>query len=355
MEELLNLARESSSDKRRELMGRVADHFVEGSDKYTNRELNLFSDVMTKLLSEVDEEGRRNLSDKIADVSDTPRDLTMALAQDEIHIAQPVLEKSPVLSNDDLKMLAQKQSKEHRLSISRRNNLDENVTDVLIEHGELEVLQSVSGNESARISHWGFDKLSERASTDGRILQNLSVRHDMTLDAARNVLPLLEPGAQQKLLMFMQEGGAELDELVGKAARKTSEEKIVKAGKRLETKSLINSIRAGTNTLDNAVLLLSHEDRPMDCAAVLSAISGMPEPQVANALLKFNGETISLLCKALNVSDKAFAKLSEMRCMRLHLPSSQGERLAQLYIQIDPAIAQRTLRFVKVRNSISAA
>lgn len=355
MEELLNLARESSSDKRRELMGRVADHFVDGADKYTNRELNLFGDVMTKLLCEVDEEGRKNLSEKVAHVASTPRDLTMALARDEIHIAQPVLENSSVLSNDDLKMLAQEHGIEHRLSISRRENLDENVTDVLIEHGEMEVLQSVSGNTSARISHWGFDKLSERASTDGRILQNLSVRHDMTLDAARNVLPLLEPAAQQKLLSLMEEGGAQLDELVGKAARKTSEEKIVKAGKRLETKALITSIRAGNNTLDNAVTLLSHEDRPMDCAAVLSAISGMPEPQVANALLKFNGETISLLCKALNVSDTAFARLSEMRCKRLHLPSSQGERLAHLYLQIDPAIAQRTLRFVKVRNSIAAA
>lgn len=355
MEELLNLARETSSEKRRELMGRVADHFVEGSDKYTDRELNLFSDVMTQLLSEVDDEGRRNLSDRIADVADTPRDLTMALAQDKIHVAQPVLEKSPVLNNDDLRKLAQQNGKEHRLSISRRDNLDENVTDVLIEHGELEVLQNVSGNKTARISHWGFDKLSEKASSDGKILQNLSVRHDMTLDAARNVLPLLDPGAQQKLLSLMEEGGKELDELVGKAARKTSEEKIVKAGKRLETKSLISSIRAGSNTLDNAISLLSHENRPMDCAAVLSAISGMPEPQVANALLKFNGETISLLCKALNVSDAAFSKLSEMRCHRLHLPSSQGERLVQLYMQIDPAIAQRTLRFVKVRNSISAA
>ena len=93
----------------------------------------------------------------------------------------------------------------------------------------------------------------------------------------------------------------------------------------------------------------------MDCAAVLASVSGMPEPQVANALLKFNGETISLLCKALNLSDSAFARLAEMRCHRLHLPTSQGEHLAQLYTQIDPAIAQRTLRFVKVRNSISAA
>ncbi len=314
MQELLNLARETSSEKRRELMGRVADHFVDGSDKYSDRELNLFSDVMTQLLTEVDEDGRRNLSDKIADVADTPRDLTMALAQDKIHIAQPVLEKSPVLDSNDLRMIAQKQGKEHRLSISRRDHLDENVTDVLIEHGEMEVLQNVSGNNTARISNWGFDKLSKEASSDGKILQNLSVRHDMTLDAARNVMPLLDPSAQQKLLSMMQEGGAVLDELVGKAARKTSEKKIVKARKRLETKTLISSIRAGTNTRDNAVILLSHEDRPMDCAAVLSTISGMPEPQVANALLKFNGETISLLCKALSVSDDAFTKLSEMRC-----------------------------------------
>lgn len=355
MEEILNLARETSSEKRRELMGRVADHFVEGSDKYTNRELNLFSDVMTQLLTEVDHDGRRNLSEKIADIADTPRDLTMALARDEIGIAQPVLERSPVLNNDDLQMLAQQQSKEHRLSISRRDHLDEQVTDVLIEHGELEVLQNVSGNKTARISHWGFDRLSTHASEDGQILQNLSTRHDLTLDAAKNVMPLLDPAAQQKLLNIMEEGGNQLDELIGKAARKTSEKKIDKAKKRLETKALISAIKAGTNSLDNVIMILCGEDRPMDCAAVLSSVSGMPEPQVANALLKFNGETISLLCKALDLSEIAFTRVADMRCKRLHLPSSQGEHLAHLYGHIDPAVAQRTLRFVKVRNSITAA
>ena len=58
LENLVGLAREKSSEKRRELMGRIADHFVEGSDNYSKQELTLFSQIISKLLEETDAQTR---------------------------------------------------------------------------------------------------------------------------------------------------------------------------------------------------------------------------------------------------------------------------------------------------------
>lgn len=354
IEELMELARVRSSENRRELMGRIADHFIEGSEQYNNRELKLFGDVMTRLLCDADVETRAGLSSNIASVVKTPRKLSLHLAKDEIEVARPVLEKSFSLTDADLAGLAKDQTIEHRLAISKRPALDETVTDVLIEKGEMDVLRSVSGNKGARISDKGFSSLAVHAPDDGEIHDNLSTRKDMSLDAARNVLPVLRPEAQQMLLSVMQEDQGALAALVKKAARETSTIKKSKEKQRFGTKIIISEIRSGERQLDDAIKLLANENRPMDCALVLSIFSGIPESQIANAMLKVNGELISLVCRSQEISTATFTEVANMRCKRLHLPLSQGERLVALYSKIDPAIALRTLRFVKVRNSVSS-
>ncbi len=335
-------------------MGRIADHFVEGSEAYTNRELKLFGEVMTRLLGSVDEEARRSLSGTVSANINTPRDLTLALAHDEINIAKAVLENSPVLTPQDLAALARNQSKDHRLAISRRSDLDESVTDVLIEHGELEVLRSVSGNKNARISDWGFGTMAQYASDDAILQDNLSVRKDMSLKAAKNVLPFLPPEARSKLVSLMQDENGELTEFIGKVANDTSKEKIEITKTRLGAKKLICDIKAGMQTINKAVEILAQENQPMDCALLLAEFSGIPEEQAANALLKVNGEMISFLCKSIGIDSHHFHAIAVMRCERLHLPLSQAEHLTRQYETLDADTAKRTLRFVKVRNTLAS-
>ncbi len=333
-------------------MGRVADNFVQGSEVYSNRELKLFGEIMMRLLCNADLEARASLSTTIATDKNAPRNLAIKLASDDIRVAKPILESSPTLTSGDLVTLARDQGMDHRLAISQRHDLDEDVTDALIEHGELEVLRAVSGNHKARISDWGFGSLAQRAPDDDTIQDNLSRRRDMSLEAAKNVLPLLAPNAQKLLLSMMQDETGELTQVISKAARDTSVAKIGIAKKRLGAKAMISAIRRGERSLGEVIVVLSKENRPMDCALVLAVFSGIPEDQAANALLQVNSETISLLCKSLDIDRRHFRALCEMRCKRLHLPLSQADRLAERYDDIDPTGAKRTIRFLKVRNAV---
>ncbi|HHK74906.1 MAG TPA: DUF2336 domain-containing protein, partial [Rhizobiales bacterium] len=283
-----------------------------------------------------------------------PRELTVRLAGDDIRVARPILENSPNLTSQDLVALARDQGKDHRLAISKRDDLDEDVTDALIEQGELEVLRAVSGNHKARISDWGFGSLARHAPNDDAIQDNLSRRRDMSLEAAKSVLPLLAPNAQRLLISMMQDESGELTKIISKAARDTSKKKIGIAKKRLGAKAMISSIRRAERSLGEVIVMLSEENRPMDCALVLAVFSGIPEDQAANALLQVNSETISLLCKSLDIERPHFRALCSMRCQRLHLPLSQADRLAERYDDIDPAVAKRTMRFLKVRNAVKA-
>lgn len=353
--DMVDLAREKSSEKRRELMGRVADHFVEGSNDYSNQELKLFSQIISKLLEEMDTQSRFELSQKISKNANTPHDITLKLANEEIEIARPMLENSPNLTSEDLLSLVAAKDMKHRLAISHRSDLNEQITDKLIQHGECEILQSISGNKKARISDWGFGALAQYAPGDELIQNNLADRNDMSITAAKKVLPLLAPDAQQKLLGLIRDDEGELMNLVTQAVRDTSLKNIENKINRINAIKLLAEMHAGERTLDAVITLLAKQDRPMDCAMILSQLSQIPEIQVAGSLLRINGDAIALLCKALEISKQSFYDLSVMRYKRLSLPLRKAEQYAQDYESIDVATAQRVLRFVKVRNTVSGA
>src|SRR5262249_62284072 len=90
---------------------------------------------------------------------------TLAL-DDEIKVAEPVLLHADRLDETTLVESAKTKSQSHLLAISRRQNLGEAVTDVLVQRGNSEVALSTAQNVSARFSEFGYATLVERSKDD---------------------------------------------------------------------------------------------------------------------------------------------------------------------------------------------
>ena len=84
LDTITDLAREKSSDKRRELLGRVADMFFDGAELHTDHETLLFRDIVLKMLNDVDDEGRAEFSERAAAEHRLPVEIARQLAQDEV-------------------------------------------------------------------------------------------------------------------------------------------------------------------------------------------------------------------------------------------------------------------------------
>src|SRR5689334_3770301 len=125
---LLDLAQESSSEKRRQLLQEISNLFVEGAEFHTDREVMLFGDVLGRLLDQVEIEDRVSFSERVAPMPRAPRSLVLKLAEDEVRVAAPVLRQSPVLTEDDLIDLASRKSSGHLAAISQRASLPEALT-----------------------------------------------------------------------------------------------------------------------------------------------------------------------------------------------------------------------------------
>src|ERR1700760_41068 len=101
LHDLLSLAREPSSERRRELLREVTDLFFTPGDGRQPSELALFDDVLTQLAGEREEGGPANWADRLADVAQPPRRLISRFAADTFAVAEPVLTRSVALSDED--------------------------------------------------------------------------------------------------------------------------------------------------------------------------------------------------------------------------------------------------------------
>jgi uncharacterized protein (DUF2336 family) len=90
-----------------------------------------------------------------------------------------VLQKSKVLTDENLVEIARTKGQEHLLAIAARAQVSETVTDALVERGDAHVTQKVVSNNGARLSELGFVKVVHEARTDEALASTLAHRKDV--------------------------------------------------------------------------------------------------------------------------------------------------------------------------------
>ncbi|MCV6574390.1 MAG: DUF2336 domain-containing protein [Cohaesibacter sp.] len=355
LDTIADLAREKSSDKRRELLGKVADLFFDGAEHHTQQEALIFRDIVMKMLDEVDLDGRAEFSQRAAPRADLPADVARQLAQDEVEVAGPMLQHSPVLTDDDFVEFSQKLSPAHLVSIAQRDRLSGTVTDALIENGTREVWHKVTQNQGAEITETGFTKLVDNAADDAILQASLCSRPDIPASVAEHLLPLLPEEGKRRLAWLFEHAAEEAEALVGQAQEAMVKEKLAGKRGRIETKILIKDVKAGAMDFSAALDHLIEGDRTQDIILALSAIAEIEEAAVSNAFYQIKDEAIAILCKSTDVTEDTYARLIGLRCDKLHLPQSMVERSLDRYKVIDLGSSQRAMRFVQMRKSLAKA
>jgi uncharacterized protein (DUF2336 family) len=170
----------ATNHRQLEILRRVTDLFVIGADNYSDEQVAIFDDVIARLIANMDQRALRELSARLADVTNPPRSVVAQLSgSDDIAISGPALEKSDNISDETLVNIATSKSQKHLKAIAGRSALSEVVTDVLVDRGDSEVSRCVSANLGARLSEMGFVKLINRAKKDRSLADAISSRSDL--------------------------------------------------------------------------------------------------------------------------------------------------------------------------------
>jgi len=171
--------------ERDQLFRNMAQLYSYVSDRCDDEQVAQYDEVLCRLAELVEVEARTHVSKLLAPLDRAPGMVVVKLANDDIEVAQPLLEFSNVLSDDDLIDIVSRRSEEHRLAIAGRPSVTERVGEAIVEHGESTSVARLVRNGNAEISHVALEKIVAMAAENPEIAADLRGRADLDWKSLR--------------------------------------------------------------------------------------------------------------------------------------------------------------------------
>jgi uncharacterized protein (DUF2336 family) len=161
---------------------RLADLFLVDAAAYSDDQVEVFDDVMCRLIDKADRRTLAELSNRLAQVQNAPVRVVATLARNlDITVAGPLLEKSNVLADADLVEIADREKKDPAalLLIAARSRLSEAVTDVLVRRGNAALARKLIDRTDAPLSESSFARLVTSVENDKDLATAIAKREDL--------------------------------------------------------------------------------------------------------------------------------------------------------------------------------
>lgn len=144
---------------------------------------------------------RRILAEALKSEPRVPREVIARLARDlEIIVAAPVLEFSPILTDEDLLDIIRSSPVAGTLSaIAKRGGLSSDVSNVIAGSADTEAIADLLGNDSAQLREETLDAMVARARTTQRLHEPLVRRANLPHGAARRLATFIADSLLQVL------------------------------------------------------------------------------------------------------------------------------------------------------------
>ncbi|MEO5336273.1 MAG: DUF2336 domain-containing protein [Magnetospirillum sp. WYHS-4] len=362
LQHLVDLAKEPSEERRRQLLKEVTDLFMNSSDGLSETERGHFGDIMGRVAAEMESKVRQVLSERLARHAGAPHDLIAQLANDSIEVARPVLEHSPVLDETDLVAIASHQSQDHLAAVAVRPSVSETVSDHLVARGDDRVLLSLVSNRGARFSRAGMAAVVDRAEANAQLHKPLINRGDVPPDMLHRMFWTVSAPLRQKILEATANiPGDEVDRLLADA-----ETEIMAGLSTLATGHTVKGPAFDPSTIDMAekfahnkeaagqltpdlLVQLLRQGQVAYFVTGFARLVGVDTQTARRILYDPSGEAVAIACKAVAFDRVYFSNLLLMTDQSGSRRPEEIQKLAEIYDQIAPETAQRAMRFWKLR------
>lgn len=347
-DELLALARDKTVAARTLLAETVSDLFFQNNNALTERERALMTDILRQLIHDVEMPIRRTLAERLADQPNAPRELIVELANDEIEVAQPILERSNVLQDPSLIEIIRHRTLEHQLSISIRKTVSEGVADALVETGNSDVIASLLENPNARISQGTLEYLVEESKRVDRYQNPLLDRHDLPEQLARRMYIWVSAALRKHILEKFSIDPTELDDslegtirsLLGVNGRDTS--------LRRTPVELAETLFKANFVTPQFLVKVLREGEIALFEALLAKLSGLRGTLVRRFMFESGGEALAIACRAINIEKATFATIfllsRKARPGDQQVDPNEVKEVLALYDRLDDQTAKNLLR-----------
>jgi uncharacterized protein (DUF2336 family) len=350
---LLELARENSSEKRRELLNDVTDLFFVVKDTQSPLETNMFGELLAKVASELSVEVRRELSARFGDGS-APRRLAVSLANDtDLNVAAPILQTARSLTQEDLIAVVHARGDAHRMLVTKRKDVGEALSDALVQFGDDRVVASLIKNETARVSHETFDKIVDRAISSPYLQQPLVSRQAISPEHLNKLFLSADTLMRAQILeRNAQFSEAEINEAMARAKTRIA---VDHGALPADYEAAEREIRelAKRGALTGATLPnLWRDKKDTHFKMAFARLTGLHFNQTTQLFGNKDVDGIAMVARAAGFDRALFVTLAVMVLGQEGM--SAAKSLGEMYNGVPQEAAQRALRFMKLRAGTMA-
>jgi uncharacterized protein (DUF2336 family) len=344
----------SSSDKRIATLRRVTDLFLSHAGQYDPEQMKLFDGVLMRMIGHIETRALAELGARLAPVDGAPVDVIRHLANhDEIVVAGPVLKDSKQLTSDDLVDIARRKSQDHLLAISGRSEIDEAVTDVLVDRGNAEVARKVAVNAGARFSQNGFATLVRRAEKDDVLAEATGRRADIPPALFEQLVAKATETVKAKLMATRPDAAGDLTHALNKVARELQAERPVRDYS--EAQHLVALLNRDGKLNEAALLEFARANKFEETIAGLALRCSAPIDIIDRLMQGARIDAMLIPCKAAGLAWPTTRAIIRLNPAHSITSEDDFEIAKQDFQKLSIAAAQRIMRFWQVRSTVTMA
>ncbi len=192
------LLESSDDDVRANVAAKVATEFK--AARLSDSERRIAEDILRIMTKDAATRVRAAISTSLDQCPDVPRDLVLDMAKDVEQVALPVLEHSPVLTDDDLVEIVSFGTAPKLVSIAGRKNVGEKVSSALVDNGDAEVAAKLFENEGAVINLPTMNRALDRFGDDERVSTPMALRNDLPVVVVERLVTLVSDTIVERLV-----------------------------------------------------------------------------------------------------------------------------------------------------------
>lgn len=356
IDELESHLKNGTRSERASILRRVTDLFLVNARSATEQQVEVFDEVMVRLIEKIEDQILAELSERLAAIDNSPINVITQLSRHErIEVAGPILEKSNRLTDIDLVEIAYTKSQAHLMAIAGRRKINPVVAEALIRRGDSEVALKVAANAGAAFSSAGFSKLVRRALDSKSLAEKVSVRDDIppelyeylvmraTEKVKKHLVATCKPEMRQRIETLLTRVSDHVVKQGANAPRPKTGSFAVMLPKRDLT-----SLRT---QLDEEVATGGADE----IVQTLAKLAAIPLEVVQNVMRQGAEDGLLIICKAGYVGWPAVKALLHSKAWPGALRESDIRGISDRYFRLSSESAERVLLFMKARKSMPAA
>ncbi|WP_291832597.1 DUF2336 domain-containing protein [Brevundimonas sp.] len=353
--DLIALAEEGSSEKRRALLRELTEHFF-GSPARTATEDTLYGAVLAKLADDMETAVRAELSSRFANTPDAPHALIRRLANDEAAVAGAVLAHSPVLTDEDLLGVVRNHGQDHLRAVSARPSVSEAISEVIVERGDDETLGTLLRNDGARLSRKASEVAVERAKANPALHDATVSRAGLPADLLNDMYFVVEARLRNQIL----EQNARMDPALLDAALAAGRARVATDDGALpadysECLAYVEELKAAGQLTPQMLARFLRSGGRTSFLIALAQLSDIDFHTARQIVDRRELDALAVVCKAADLDRALFLTYAVVLLNDDGDAMAKAHSYARMYAELSREAALRTLRFWRMRRGAQAA